>query len=89
MSGRQTSIQALFSDSSASGSKTESEQAGIELAIMTSVTIRPIQSYDPHDDLDNESDDASSSEKESELHAMTEGGLEESQELRYGLFRQN
>ena len=37
MSGRQTSIQAFFSDSSASGSKTEFTQVGIELA-MSSVT---------------------------------------------------
>ena len=49
------------------------------MAIITSLTTRPTQSYDPHDDLDNESDDASRSEKESELHAMIEVSLEESQ----------
>ena len=48
---------------------------------MSSVTAPPTQSYDPHDDLDSESDNASGSKKESELHAMTEVGLEESQEL--------
>ena len=45
---------------------------------MSSVTTCPTQYYDPHNDLDSESDDASISEKESELHAMTEVGLKES-----------
>ena len=78
MAGRQTSLQAFFS--SDSGSNTESERVGIEMTESTA-TVQPSES-----DEDLDSDNVCDPESEntgpsSEVLTMSEGGLEESQEL--------
>ena len=74
MSGRQTSVRAFFTSSG--GSKSGSQQTEVAA---TSVATQPTSTVDPID-LDSD-ENYSGSKDESEVHTLTEGGPESSQDL--------